>query len=152
MALELRPNGTVVVYGTTGPICNTVVAFVAYIGPWPSRSAGPLHAWDGDRAAGYVMFPMLALLAAGLLLIAVLLLTAQDLNAGSQPESAIAVTREPGRRLQILQLGRCLDALREVATLRRQDVSNELVAGAATAPDTWPELRRDAGGRLIGRG
>ena len=43
----------------------------------------------------------------------------------------------------------CLDALREVATLGRHDVPNELVAGAAAAPDTRPELRRDAGGRLV---
>ena len=56
---------------------------------------------------------------------------------------------EPGRRQQVLQLGLRLHALREVAALVRQDMPNDQVAGAAAAPDTRPELRRDAGGRLV---
>src|SRR5918994_790123 len=57
--------------------------------------------------------------------------------------------REPGRREQVIQLGRCLDALREVATLVRQHVPNDLVPGAAATTNTRPELRRDAAGRLV---
>src|SRR5207249_2340979 len=56
---------------------------------------------------------------------------------------------ELGLRPQVFQLGLRLDALREVATLGRQNMSNDLVAGAAAAPDTRTELRRDAGGRLV---
>src|SRR5205814_2428690 len=62
---------------------------------------------------------------------------------------AITMSGELGLRPQVFQLGLRLDALREVATLGRQNMSNDLVAGAAAAPDTRTELRRDAGGRLV---
>src|SRR5207248_6974064 len=64
-------------------------------------------------------------------------------------DEAIAMSGELARRPQVFQLGLRLDALREVATLSRKNMSNDLVAGAAAAPDTRPELGRDAGGRLV---
>jgi len=64
-------------------------------------------------------------------------------------DEAVAVTGEPARRQQVLELGLCLDAPGEVAALGDHDMPNDHVAGAAAAPDTRAELRRDAGGRLV---
>src|ERR671931_631618 len=64
-------------------------------------------------------------------------------------DEAVAVPGEAVRRQQVLQLGLRLHALGEFATLVRQDVTNDLVTGAAAAPDTRPELCRYAGRRLV---
>src|SRR3546814_8671488 len=48
-------------------------------------------------------------------------------------DELVAVMGEPARRQQVLQLGLCLHALREVATLVRQDMPDDPVAVAATA-------------------
>ena len=62
---------------------------------------------------------------------------------------AVAVLGESARPQQVHQLGLGIHAPREVLTLVRQDVVNDLVTGAAAAPDTRPELCRYAGGRLV---
>src|SRR2546426_7928062 len=64
-------------------------------------------------------------------------------------DEAVAVMGEPLRRQQVLQLGLRLHPLGELATLVGQDMPNDPVPGAAATPDTWPEIRRDAGGRFV---
>src|SRR5262249_52840201 len=64
-------------------------------------------------------------------------------------DESVAGLSRPLRRQQAFQLGLRLHTLREVAPFVLQDVANDLVAGAAAAADTRPELCRSAGGHLV---